>query len=258
MSWNFDGSTDYWNSTTVPVTGTPFTTSAWFYPNDTTTNGMVWQLHDSGVANHYFYMWATGSVASAALRFAVALGGAATTVDTTNTYSATTWNHGCIIATAVNARRVVLNGDWANSNTSTFSRLPLNIDESIIGAFDNVAAVGNYFPGNIAGVAVWNAALVQAEVEALNAGMSPLLIRPASLVSYNPMQGNNDPLIDVMGGSTYNGNGTPVKSAEHPAIYHPRARIIIPDAAAAAGPAGPIMNQFQGNLGADLYNGTIQ
>ena len=75
--------------------------------------------------------------------------------------------------------------------------------------------IGSYFPGDIAEVGIWNAALTAAEVASLANGMTCDKIRPQSLVFYAPLVRD---LIDAKGGRTItNNNGATV--ANHPRIY---------------------------------------
>ena len=55
----------------------------------------------------------------------------------------------------------------------------------------------NYCDGSLAEAAIWNAALSDAEVAALATGVSPLLVRPGSLVFYAPLARD---LLDRVGG----------------------------------------------------------
>lgn len=112
----------------------------------------------------------------------------------------------------------------------------------------------SYDDGEISEFALWDVDLTADEFLALTAGVSPLLIRPGSLLNYWPILGAFSPEIDRVGGNDLTVTGT--TKASHPKVYYAQQQIIMPPAAAP--PAGVIMNQFQGpNLGADLYNGTL-
>jgi len=98
-------------------------------------------------------------------------------------------------------------------------------------------------PGELADMGVWNCILTQAEIDALDAGITSDQIRPGSLISALP-------LIDASGSdrmlSPWTKNGTLTK-ADHPSIVMPSAQILqFPVAAPAAG--GGIRNPFYGPL----------
>ena len=115
------------------------------------------------------------------------------------------------------------------------------------------------FDGEIAEVGVWKAQLDDAEVAALAAGVSPLLIRPESLWLYYPCNETvaTDGIFERMEGSSLTANDADAAIGERPPIYYPQSPII-GLAAAGAAPAGtrpqnplghPFAGPFAGPIG---------
>jgi hypothetical protein len=73
--------------------------------------------------------------------------------------------------------------------------------------------------GQIAHPAIWNVALTDAEVAMLGAGISPLRVRPQSLVMYLPYLGRNGPEIDIINGRTLAVTGAAASSNEPPVRF---------------------------------------
>ena len=146
---------------------------------------------------------------------------------TVNSVSTGTECHLCGIETSTSSRAVVLNGDWANRGTNTTS-ITTTLNATRIG--QALAIVPMY--GDLSEVAVWDVALTQYEVEALADRMSPLLIRPSSLVAYWPLIGRYSPELDLVGGYEMTVTGT-VATANHSRIFYPKRRqVLVPSDAA--------------------------
>jgi hypothetical protein len=76
----------------------------------------------------------------------------------------------------------------------------------------------NHLDGQLADLGIWPVALTAAEVGALAAGFSPLLIRPQSHVLYSPLIRDEDQ--DLIGGRTWTAVNSPTVDA-HPPILRP-------------------------------------
>lgn len=97
------------------------------------------------------------------------------------------------------------------------------------------AGVGpsTYFVGDQSEFAYWSVPLTAAEIAALHAGYSPLMVRPGSLIDYYPIFGESSPEIGLKG-NTATVNGT--AKVAHPRVIQ-RRRTWTPynEAAAATG-----------------------
>jgi hypothetical protein len=104
-----------------------------------------------------------------------------------------------------------LNG---NVEATTSSGVPVSIFNSTSPLTIGYLPI-NYFPGLIAEVGIWNAALTITEIASLAKGMTCDKVRPQSLVFYAPLVRD---LNDQKGGLTItNNNGATV--ANHPRVY---------------------------------------
>jgi hypothetical protein len=98
--------------------------------------------------------------------------------------------------------------------------------------------VGEYWAGDLAEVAIWNAGISNAEITSLSKKVSPAKVRPASLVGHWNLIGRDSPETDVRRGN----NGTltgPPTAVEHPPIYRPRRRQAVHVVASGGGGGSP-------------------
>lgn len=180
MSYDFDGSNDYILSTSVPTSSTPVTLACWFDADTASgTEGLV-TITDSAGNNGVRMTTNTGKI-----RAVVEGAGNAEWAETTVSFSANVWNHGCAVFSSSTSRTIYLNG--GNAITDTVSRTPGTSTRFHIGASRNSSVTSGYFNGSIADVGVWNVALSAAEVASLAKGVSSLLIRPQNLIFYAPL-----------------------------------------------------------------------
>ena len=145
-------------------------------------------------------------------------------VFTTGTISANTWH-------SVGGRKV---GDDVYTVLDTEISSPGNFDVGTfsgtttndVGAFANNGAPTTFFNGDVAEYAIWSVNLTDEEILAYHAGMSPLQIRPESLIFYAPLYGLTNE-FDLSGQSNGVGDLTDVGLvASHPPVskFSPRQR----------------------------------
>jgi hypothetical protein len=91
------------------------------------------------------------------------------------------------------------------------------MNRTTINAWNGGSNVG--IAGNIAHPAIWNVALTDAEVAMLASGLSPLRVRPQSLIFYLPTLGRDSPEIDIIGAQTFTVHGATASSNEPPFIW---------------------------------------
>ncbi len=118
--------------------------------------------------------------------------------NTANIITVDAWNHGLAIARATDDREVMLNGDTANTGTSTVNSADNTFDTIAVG-MNRDSTPSDPYDGTAAEVAVWDGALTLAEGVALANGVSPLRIRPGNLKAYYPLFGVALPEPDYIG-----------------------------------------------------------
>jgi hypothetical protein len=210
MAYEFNGTSQWLNTGSTPVTGTPLTIAGWFFPTANNASGTICSVGVSSGTNRQQLLY--DPVNSARL--------AANSLDNTGTSESSrnnvvtlnTWQHGAGVFTSSTERLAYHNGIAGTVNT--VSRTPSGLNTITIGGRWNTT-IGNLLTGRIAEVGIWSAALTAAEVASLAKGMTCDKVRPQSLVFYAPLVRD---LIDAKGGLTItNNNGATV--ATHPRVY---------------------------------------
>lgn len=201
----------------APVTGAPLTLACWFNSNDAAAFQTLLELIDASDSGERFLLLALGTSAGDPVSLQVTgdVGGS-TSPETSTGYSINTWHHACGVVAAVDDHAVFIDG--GSKGTSAASVTPAGIDVSVIGAHrsDAIPTYSSGASGLIAEVAMWNAALADAEVAVLAEGYSPLLVHPQNLVFYAPLVRE---LVDGVGGVTLTNNGSTV--GDHPRVLLP-------------------------------------
>ena len=217
MARSFNGSSQYasLNGGVFAMTGLPCTTAFWMYPNS--TSGNQWPVYSQNMA-------ATQINSSVILNYPSSGKVTGQTTDTVATslptatanFSASSWYH-VAHSCGTGSTTIYLNG----GNSAAQSASPtVTCDRCIRGA-SNLTSPGSYFNGRLAEVGFWTVALTADEVLTLSKGMSPLFVRPQSLVHYWPLRGSYSPEIEVMRAGGLTLTASPA-FADHPAIFHPR------------------------------------
>jgi hypothetical protein len=213
MAYQFtSASSQYFTTTTTPVTAAPLTLACWFYKTNITDAGnALVSIGDSDIASDNFllvYASALNAVRAGAQFAGGAVANATTTAGATNN----TWHHACAVFDSSTSRTAYIDG--GNSSTNTTPVTPSGVSRITVGAFW-FGSFQQYFNGRIAEVGIWNAALTADEIASLADGMTCDKVRPQSLVFYAPLVRD---LIDAKGGLTItNNNGATV--ANHPRVY---------------------------------------
>jgi hypothetical protein len=156
-------------------------------------------------------------------------GGAARGATSTGTLNTSAWNVcGGTLDYANDKVRVFLNGTYESEDKvfdeSAYAHSESTRDDDTIGIND---ADGLQAPcdGNLAEIAFWLTDIGQAGFDTYNAGYSPLLIKPDSLLCYWPLIGRNSPETDLISG--LDGTVTGSTAAAHPRVIMPESKHII-------------------------------
>jgi hypothetical protein len=117
------------------------------------------------------------------------------------------------------SRTSYLNGTASTTNTTSNNPSASTFDVTDIANNQAASARANYFNGLIAEAGIWSVALTLAEIQSLAKGVSPLMIRPASLIAYWPLIGQTSPEIDLRG--RYEMTVSGAVAGDHPRVYMP-------------------------------------
>ena len=215
MAYNFTkASSQYFSTTSTPVTGLPCTLACWFTTESTGVNNTLISLQDSNSSSRILLSNngnVNPKVASQAVMFDASDSFGYIGVNF-SPYVVNAWYHAAGVFTSATDIGAFFNG----SNGSLVTRPPIvasGIDQILIGAAAS-PSLDRYHGGKLAEVGIWNAALTADEIASLAKGITCDKIRPQSLVFYAPLVRE---LIDTKGGLTITNNGATV--TEHPRIY---------------------------------------
>jgi len=249
MARLFDDASDQYLYNGTQVTGMPFTMACWFNSNDITINQSLMTMSsedDSGW--HGLWLSLAGAQVGDYIQAAAYAGAGVKLAKTSTGYSADTWHHACGIFASATDRRAYIDG--GSKGTNTDSCTPLSINNTVIGTTYYFTGAINEseapFSGAIAGAAIWNVALTDAEVASLATGVSPRSVRPESLVFYAPLWRDEDE--DFVGGLSLTPVNTPTVAA-HPRVLYLALPQIGKTAAGGAGSIGEITTVPWANVG---------
>lgn len=220
MSHSGWGAANYINTTTGTIpSGVPLTMHARFKGATQPANARAATLYFD--ASNYFDIRTNTSIVQAVVNgTAISNGGSLS-------WSTGTWYSLVGVFASSTSRTVYLDGVAATTNTT--SATPTGTTTFSVGGRAGVLP----FSGSLADVALWNVALSADDINALAAGVSPLLIRPDALVHYLPLLDSGT--LDLMAPAA-TVTGTLTKDNDHPRVILPRQRsLIIPKGAGGGG-----------------------
>jgi len=209
-------------SGTGPISGYPFTMTAWIKPPQEFKNWQSFVVSDGsetarfglGTGNYgrWAIYWKSGEQRTGA-SFSENYG----------TGSPNPWSHAAVIFSANNLRTMYVNGT-GNSYANTGNISQTLTDADIIGiGYGPTSGSNRLAKDQLAECALYNVALTTAEIDTLAAGFSPLFVRPESLLGYWPLGGpltNNISGDDLLGSYALSATGT-IAEADHPDIFYP-------------------------------------
>ena len=212
-----DASTEYLEIDQAVIPNWPVTMAAWFNSDDATVTQAILSVVDKDVAAKMHFLEVAGAVAGDPVRMASITAGSPEYATSTTGYTAGTWHHAAGVVSAADARAAYIDG--GSKGTNAVAEDPgAVLDRTSIGRLGD-STPSQYFSGGIAEVAVWNAALTDAEIIILARGFSPLFVRPQSLVAYWPLIRDTD--LDIVGGYNLTAFNTPTIATHPPKIFLP-------------------------------------
>lgn len=213
MAFSFNATDQYLQSTITGFTLSlfPMTISVWVRPTQATSFPAAVSVGSlTGNTDRNVLALAGNNMLIAANG-----GGVSAAVGAVNNLVATNgWNSVVGIWNSISSRSLYINGTLSATN-STVIGTPASATDIAIGARYASGAWGNFFPGDIAEVGVWSAAIGVSEITSLARGAGVASVRPQSLVYYAPLIRD---LVDVRGGLAITNNNA-ATVANHPRVY---------------------------------------
>lgn len=220
MARNFvSGSTQYLENANAVVAAYPFTMACWFKSTDTANDQALMCLGQVANADDSHVMFAAGNVASDPVKIQTDSGGGLASAVSSTGYSSGVAAHACGVFAGAADRRAYINGG-SKGTSVTNQPFPATLTRTSIGRL-TLSASARFLTADVWEAAIWSVALDDDEVAALGKGFCPLLIRPASLVAYWPLYGNDSPEPDRWKSKfDMTLNNTPIK-ADHQRVIYP-------------------------------------
>lgn len=217
MGRNFNAGDNLESATTVATT-VPMTFSCWFRASANATGSLVNVSNPSAVRTYFsLEVRSTGEIRSLARN-----GTAYNPASTTANYSTGQWHHAAVRFISDSERHVYLDG--GNKGSNSVSVTPSGVDLISLGILKTSAGDFDLFSGDLAEVAIWNAALSEDEILSLSQGFSPLTLanQIGSLKVYQDLiRDTNRPGI----GPAVANNGSTAAN-DHPPIIYPSGSVI--------------------------------
>ncbi len=222
MAYDFNGSNQYFSTSSTPVVSEPLTISAWFKSDLNNARTVIACLVDTEGAvaglQGFFALVEDGTKAGDPICATKHDGGGGSAISdeatSTSGFVTGTWYHGCAVFTSNTSRTVYINGGSSSTNTTNVPNLTNAADRIAIGCLGRSTPVA-FYNGQVADVGIWNEALSASEIASLAKGYTCDKIRPQSLVFYAPLVRD---LVDVRGGRAITNNNT-ATVANHPRVY---------------------------------------
>ena len=201
------------------VTAVPVTMACWAKTSITGSVQGIMGLHASG-STHARNNFRLRVESANQVSFSSANGANSDGAGASTTITANTWFHVCGVSSSSTSRAVYFNGGSKGTNATNLT--PSGINRTSIGVGDGSTPTFEFAPGgtgDIAEAAIWNIALSDADVAALAAGASPLLIHPEALVGYWPLLGNNSPENNLLSNTSVLSVQGSLSAAAHPPVF---------------------------------------
>jgi hypothetical protein len=201
---------EYFGASGAVVSDEPMTLACWYYPVQVGIDVHLFGFNNDTSSLHYQEI---NIRAADDFHLATSRSGSTQVSAASAAISVNQWNHCCAVFAAANDRRAYLNG--GNKGTESSTRNP-TLNYTTIGALNNGGSPSaNSADGRVAECAIWNVALTDKEVGMLAAGVSPIRVRPGSLVAYYPLPAFTGNAIDYSGNNNTLADISTVTTASH-------------------------------------------
>lgn len=186
-------SSQYVTTTSPPVTAAPFTVGGWVRRGNSATTQNIFGLGLSSALKFFGISWNGADFKPRAQHFDGTNNGVATGTTVVNVGDVV---HLCGVFASTTSRSIFVNGVSEATDTANCGNA-FTPDRWDFGTLDaGSGSKTDHFEGDLWEWAAWNVALDAAEIAALGKGVSPLLIRPQSLIGYWPFLDAAAPDVD--------------------------------------------------------------
>lgn len=235
MAYTFDGTGDILRNTSAVISGHPMTFACWVKGTPSGSFHQLVGIDDNmfNTALYSLYLVDDG-MGNISVNAVEAESTGADEATSSSTYTDSGWHHACGIIASDSDRRAFLDGGNKGTNTNMVLAAAMP-ERTTIGGADFSGMISHEHTGEIAEVGIWDVALTDAEVASLGAGISPLSIRPASLVMYLPLIRE---LVEPVGAASFSAVGDAAVADHYPNMYYPRRINAFPGVAPVGGGGG--------------------
>ncbi len=236
-----DGNSEWIKDDSTGLTSYPVSVSCHFNLDTQASAHGLFLITDSATANDWLALLYANDAGT--LQAYSKSGGTTSNAVTSSGWSIDTWHVGSASWASTTSRAVYLDG--GSKGTNTTSRTPTSQDRLAVGALAD-SSVDDFVSGKVAEMGVWNVELTDAEHAMLGKFVSPLLVRPGSLVHYWDFV--RGVYRDRVGGVTLvNGGNAPDVGTHSPVIMPFGQQLWRPSGAAPPAGVG-IRNPFGGPM----------
>jgi hypothetical protein len=224
-------SSQYLERTSAVVSAYPCTMVCWFKPTTSTATQTAISVGSSSAARYL----ALGLVTANTGFFECASTATADANGPAGTIADGAWGHLAGVATSATSRQCYVNGAVGTTDATNLA-FPA-VDRSHIGALMTSGTRASFADGAAAEAAMWNVALSAADILTLSLGVSPLLVRPASLVAYWPLRTGSSPEIELRARNelTLGAAGAAPTITDHVRVLIPPSRMWTPKTSVSGG-----------------------
>jgi len=221
-----DGSSQYLEIDSTPITDYPFSMSAWIYCDDLTLGQAILMLIDKSESTRYWGIGLGGDVESDPAWNRARNYGSSYLAYTSSGYSANTWHNIVGIFTSSISRDIYIDGGSKGSETTNVA--VTTPDRLSIGRIGGTSP-SNYFSGRIAEVGFWSAILSAGNITSLKNKDAPSIVDASNLKCYWPLIDDDD---DDKGGYNMTAYNSPTFTDHVPGMnYGGGATLVMSDLA---------------------------
>lgn len=217
------GSSQYGDTASTPISAYPFSMSVWVKTNAPSATQEAFAMSSSASNNPLAAIRVRGDLTDDIVEWLVrnnaSTSGTPISSGPSGGAGGNVWTLVTCVATSVTSRSIFING--ANKVTNTTDLTGAWSPTKLCCAALARTTVGNYSTIELAELAVWNAALSDAEVASLfvssQTGKNPSEVLTGNCVGYWPFLGTTSPEPDSIGGIDFTLYNSPSQST-HPTI----------------------------------------